>query len=342
LISLKTHKVFSIKTKSFAIIIYQLKRGREKMSFVDVFTVFSAIFGAWAFYFQSRLQDKESTVSLIDTLIKHNYFQFYKSYLKNSLDHIDNYLGKPSWSLNSLATNLSFHYLVAIFYVLFVFFLLWFLGGENSIGTLEILPKKESYGERLLVILGLIFIGFLFYFLVSKKFDAIEKKFNNKFTSLLPNSLQKHSHLIQKSLVGLLSFFLLLSFTTLSHTLIFTLLFISLDISLLYFLVVGVVGVGGVGLIGLASLLDGGNFFTSYSISLLIFLLLIPLLNAFLDFISLTLSRYFSRKILKENLFLIIFHLILDFIFAIFSLILLLAVLYYSIELFNAMIDPEL
>lgn len=84
------------------------------MSFVDVFTVFSAIFGAWAFYFQSRLKEKERTVSLIDTLIKHNYFQFYRYYLKNSLDSIDNHLGTPSWSLNSFVTNLSFHYLLAI------------------------------------------------------------------------------------------------------------------------------------------------------------------------------------------------------------------------------------
>lgn len=191
-----------------------------------------------------------------------------------------------------------------------------------------------------MVISGLTFIAFLFYFLVSKKFETIDEEFQTKFHALLPQPLQKHRKLVQKLIIASGIFIITIYFKSLSFSIVLSIMWALLFDSLLIAMLVGV-GVGVVGG-GVLSLIYGGNFLNSANTSILIFLLLIPLLNAILDFISLTLSRYFSRKILNENLFLILFHLILDFLFAVISLILLLVALYYSIELFNAMIGKEL
>ena len=369
------------------------------MSFIDLLTAFSIIFGGWTYYFDSTLKDKASTVSLIDTLAKHNYFEFYRLRLKSSLDSLDNYIGKPSWSWSAIGKNLSLHYLLAIGYVFLVFFLIWFLGGENSIGAIEILPKKESYLERFTVLVAIAFIGVLFYFLTSKEFEKIDEKFQKKFQALLPENIQKHSTLIQKGIISLIAFLTFYQFNSFATSLFISIIFgLTID-SLLYAIVGGVVvgggvvvvvggvgvgvgvvvgggggvvvgvvvGVGGVGvvvgvvvggvvvgvvggvvgvvvlvLLGIESLIETGVFFNAQNISLLIFFLLIPFLNGILDFISLSLSRYFSRKILNENLFLIVIHLILDFIFALLFLVALVFLLKYSIGLFNSLVDTKL
>lgn len=341
------------------------------MSFVDFFTVFSAIFTAFFYYFKTILKNKASSVQLIDTLLKHNYFEFYRLRLKSTLHSIDNKLGKPQWSWLSIAENLSFHYSIAIVYVFLIFFIIWFLGGHNSIGTLEILPKKEGYWERFLVILVLIIIGFTYYYLSSKKFENLGERLKNKFTSFLPNTLQKYSHLIIKSFEGIIFFLFFFIFQSFTTALIFSLLFILFDISLFAVMAV-ILAVGGgvaigaflnrgeviiailltavegraglvIGLAGIISLIVTGTFFNSITNSILIFLLIIPLLNALLDFISLSISRYFSRKIVNDNnIFWIIIHLLIDFLLAILFLLALAGILYYSIELFNTVVDKKL
>jgi len=361
------------------------------MSFIDVLTAFSIIFGAFFLYSQAILKNKADTVNLIDTLVQYNWFEFYRLRLKSALDTLDTYLGKPTFSWYSIGKNLSFHYLLALSYVFVTFFIIWFLGGDNSIGTIEVLPQKESYLERFTTLVGIVFMTVLSYFLFSEEFKNIDKNFKEKFKNLLPKSLQHSSQLIEKILIFLFIFaslyyfqgfifaiiFSLISITWRINSLLFTIGIlgglglaglvelgvtaivtagivggvaevvvagaVTVEIGVVVGVVAGVIAVGGVVIMGgISSLINTSYFWNLYNTSILIFLLITPFLNGILDFISLSISRYFSQKILNENLFLILFHLVLDFIFALIFLFVLMALLYYSIDFFNTFIDEKL
>jgi len=97
---------------------------------------------------------------------------------------------------------------------------------------------------------------------------------------------------------------------------------------LIYLVVVGaVVVVGVVGAVGVGVNED--------NISLIIFFLILPLINASFDYISMIVSRYYSQKMLKDTKIELLGHLLIDLLIAIVLLILLAYSLYAVVELTN-------
>ena len=338
-------------------------------SFVTYYLPISGLFYAW---FYATLKEPETKQEYIAKLKKFHFLPFYRYWLKNILNKIDIYLGKPKFSKYFILNNIFFHYSFAILYLFIVFLIIWLLGGSNTIGVLEILPKKDTLLDKFF------FIFLFFLILILILLNNNYKKLNiNILSTLIPQKYIKFfgGHKIYYSIIAsifvyilyknilisiiTLIFSLVLNLTTLS-ILVLSLFFSFGAIGLMCFGISIAISVGkfrlpSVGIIvlnssvaltigiGIYLILSEGYFFNEYNSSLLVFLLIIPFLNAILDFISLTVSRYFSQKIADgESIFLIIFHLLLDLILAVILFVGLAYILYYGIELFNALVDKNL
>ena len=314
-------------------------------NFVTYFIPISTMFFAW---FYAVLKEPDTKAEYISKLKKFHFLPFYRYWLKNILDKIDNYLGKPKFSTSFIFKNIMFHYGFAIFYVFVVFIIVWLLGGSGKLGALKILPAKDSFLDRGVVVFGLIAGFFIFYFVfkLSDKLDIYNEKLNNLFERIF-NIDGRIIHRVVSSIIAFVVAYFISKNIILS---IFSLILFFILYQIVVVLLLGVV-VGGVGAaaivvgggVGIFSLLNGNNFLNANNASLLIFLILIPFLNAILDFVSLTISRYFSRKIANgESLFLILFHLLLDLVLAIVFFVGLAYILYYGVELFNILVDKKL
>ena len=78
------------------------------------------------------------------------------------------------------------------------------------------------------------------------------------------------------------------------------------------------------------------TFINAITVSIYIFLLMLPMLNGILDFISFSVSRYLSKKIATDkSIFLIILHLFLDLILAVVFFMFLLNLIYSAIDGLN-------
>jgi len=324
-------------------------------------------------YFYTLLKEEKQTKQLIARLEKFQLLPFYRSRLQSLLDRLDNYLTPLSWSWKFVRVNLSFHYTLAIIYLFVVFFLVWFLGGSGDIGALPILPTEESLLKRTYILISLIAIAFIFRIKSFKSFKKLDERFKTKFQSLLPQRLKPYALWIEKALVMIIIFiFFYANMSSLSATLIIGSFFVvkvdSVAYLLIYILVAGlgiallITGLGEtqartgivlgvvllVGLFGLAvsgviigvlGLIAEGFFYSS----IFIFFIIIPFLNALLDFLSFTISRYFFSKIAKgDSVLWIILHIMIDFALAFVFLGALYLMLYGSIEFFNSLVDTEL
>jgi len=253
-------------------------------NFVTYFIPISTMFFAW---FYAVLKEPDTKAEYISKLKKFHFLPFYRYWLKNILDKIDNYLGKPKFSKKFITLNIIFHFSLSVLYIVFIFILLWFIDGKNEIGSIVIFPDKYNFFKSL-------------------------NNFNFTYFIFFTSILVMIESIIKPKLIGV--------FTRILVIVVFFILFI-----------------------GIVSYLTKSNFFVKDNIALFLFFIIFPFLNAILDFLSLTISRYFSRKIANgESLFLILFHLLLDLVLAIVFFVGLAYILYYGVELFNILVDKKL
>jgi len=337
------------------------------MEDVNIFlNVFIGVIGFSYKYFFNVLSDKEKLERLYFWLEKLNRYKLYENRLKSILNKFDIYLGIPSLSINFIKNNIFFHYGLAIFYVCITFIIIWIIGGSNMIGNISIIEQKNDFYDRLIVLFAIIIISFVFWFLISRQFVIISRKFKLLFNKLLPNMLKSHAHNLRKYLLYIL-FLLGTYFIINNHPLIkfFISIFEAIiSNSILYLLIIsGIIGIVitkktikgfgigvGIGVIlvgigfGILNIMKNNIFFMNYNISLFVFLIIIPFLNALFDFFSLTISRILSKKIIEQDTTMKqrFFHLFLDLCFAILFLIILGIFLYYGIYFFNKFIPEEL
>lgn len=106
---------------------------------------------------------------------------------------------------------------------------------------------------------------------------------------------------------------------------------------------VEIIGIGIIILIlgGASTYLFNETLYTPISISVFVFIIILPIINAILDYFSLSISRFFAKRILKDSALKILFHIILDILVAISSFVLLFIFLYLSIEYMNTVVDNE-
>lgn len=88
-------------------------------------------------------------------------------------------------------------------------------------------------------------------------------------------------------------------------------------------------------------LIDSSNKDDIIAVSL--FLLILPLLNALLDYISLKVSLFMAKKVLRDaSILKVLFHLLVDTLIAIAFLYMLALFLYFSIDFLNGFIDKKI
>jgi len=274
-------------------------------------------------YFYAILKEKKSSKELVTRLDKFHLLPFYRSRLQSLLDKLDNSLAPLSWSWRFISVNLSFHFTLALIYLVIVFSFVWWLGGSGDIGALHILPSIDSFLQRTLFLIFLILFFFLCRYLLRDR--------SNLF-------LEDMISVVVGGVLGVVVV------GGVGVGVVFVVVFVGVVFVVVVGVFVGVyVGVFVGVYVGIISLLNGGDFFTPETSSIFIFLLIIPFLNALLDFLSFTISRYFFQKIAKgESIWKIMIHIILDFILAIVFFIALWMLLYFGIGLFNSLVETKL
>jgi len=309
------------------------------MSYPEFIGVFAAFFVGFYKYYYTLLNKEISKGELVEKLNKYRYLEFYQQWLKKSLLNLDRTLGEFSWSIKFITDNITFHYGLSIIYVFFIYYLLWLISGIEVFSTINIFESNTSIQYRILILLVLVLIFFVIYYLEKNK---------KELTTL---DLYKRIFSLVGSMVGI-GLVVIIKGEDISG------IGIIIALALLLILATSIIhqknlkkGIINIGIFGSASIIsffilgvfeyfNTKTFFNEITISIYIFLIILPLINALFDFVSLSISRYFSKKIANDNSVLLIFmHLLIDMFFAVILLLILVNFLYNAIELINGFLD---
>ena len=257
----------------------------------------------------------------------------YKKFLEKNLMRIDNILGKLTFfSFRAL----DYHILFSVVYSFVFFYVLWLFGNEWKIGNLYVIENDNRLSTSILLVFTLLVVYYSF------------KHIDNIITFLkkhLPYSSQIRDYII--------------NFIT----------YLVLGIGILLVAFVVLYKVGGIGLVGIGLgavavvniarrwggrggivilLIGAGPTFANLGIGLddfgilfLLFFVILPVVNAFFDYISMYFSRFFAYRILKDSKGLIVLDIILDLLVAVILFFLLAHTLYYAIDLANIYIIKD-
>ncbi len=249
----------------------------------------------------------------------------YKNFLEKNLMYIDNILGKLTF-FSYQALNK--HILYSLIYSLFFFYISWLFGNEVRMGNLQLMGNNNKLVTSIFLLFTIVFLYYNF-----KHRDNIIM-FINKY---LPDTSY-----INKSLIDNI-IFLGAAGTVGVGVGAGGILGITLGVG------VGVIlGVGGArGVLGIAAVAVGvgvgvaeHNTLTLAYLILLFFIIL-PLVNAVFDYISMYFSRFFAYRILKDSKGKIVLAIFLDSIVALILLFLLAYTLYYVLDFVNISIIKD-
>lgn len=308
------------------------------MNYPEFIAVFIAFFVGFYKYYYALVNGELSKNELIETLHKYRYLEFYKQRLKKALLNLDSSLGKPSWSIKFIKNNIIFHYGLSIIYVFSIYYFLWIFKGTEAFSTINLLESELSIRSRIFICLGFLLILFGIYYLEKKKEKLTSLELHKRIFSLVGAmvgvgiiSIIKGVHISAGFLIALA--LILIATTSFVHQKTITLRITS----------IGIFGFGSIisfVILGIFDYFYAKSFFGEMTISIYLFLIILPMINAQFDFVSLSISRYFSNKIANDNsILLILIHLLLDIVFAVILLLILVNFLYHAIEYINGFID---
>jgi len=310
------------------------------MSYPEFIGVFAAFFVGFYKYYYTLLNEKSSKNELIQKLNKYRYLEFYQQWLKKTLLNLDNSLGEFSWSPRFITKNILFHHGLSIMYVFFIYYFVWLISGVEVFSTINILESNTNILSRILMFLGFVFMIFVIYFLEKKMKQPATHELYKRILSLVGGTIGigaiviiKGEHVSAGHII-ILPLILILT-TSFVHQNTFTKMITNVGVfgslSIISFIILGVFGY-----------FNTKIFFNEFSISIYIFLFILPIINSQFDFVSLSISRYFSKKIANDNSVLsILVHLLIDMFFAVILLLILVNFLYYAIEYINGFLDID-
>lgn len=308
------------------------------MSYPEFIGVFTAFFVAFYKYYYTLVNEKSSKNELIVKLNKYRYLEFYQQRLKRTLLNLDSSLGELSWSTKFITDNIMFHYGLSIIYVFFIYYFLWIMRGIEVFSTVNLVDPNSSVQSRSLTFLGLSLVFFLIHYLEKKKKDPDIIDLYQKIFSLVGGMIGIGLVVIMKGneeVAGFLIALVLIMMLAVSYA--YQKTFLKRIISIGSF---GFMSIISFLILGSIEYFNGKSFFNEITISIYLFLIILPMINSQFDFVSLSISRYFSKKIANDNSVLLIFiHLLLDIFFAVMLLLILVNFLYNAIEYINRFVD---
>jgi len=308
------------------------------MSYPEFIGVFAAFFVGFYKYYYTLVNEKSSKSELIQKLNKYRYLEFYQQRLKKTLLNLDNSLGELSWSTKFITDNIMFHYGLSIIYIFFIYYILWLTRGVEVFSSLNLLESNASIQFRVLTFLGLVSVFFAVYYLEKKRkepntFDLYKKMFS--LTGIMSGIglviiVKEH-----QEVAGLIIALVLIMILTTSY--VYQKTFIKRITSIGIF---GFISIISFLILGSFEYFNTKSFLNEITISIYFFLIILPMINSQFDFISLSISRYFSKKIANDNsVLLILIHLLIDMFFAVILLLILVNFLYNAIEHINGYLD---
>jgi hypothetical protein len=302
----------------------------------------------FALYYNTKTNLKQSLYrkNKISVLEAHTFEEKYKTNLRNLIAWIDNI-----YNNSTLIQNYSRHVTIALLYSFMVFLLFWVLGAKGEIGTILILGETSTSNKLQTLAFFIIYI-LAIYLLYNKLTNLIEFIMKE-----LPAHLQQNN--------------ILKMFITLLVVIVVEVIIIVEGLEVVR---VGIVGLGGGKVVGVGvvvlstlflipsiflikktglglNLIIFGLMFLGYIpinnstdqefiYVLILFLILLPLTNSLLDYISLKISKYMAKQIIEDNSILtILLHILADLIIAILLLLNLALFLHFSVMGLNMFID---
>lgn len=168
---------------------------------IGIFAILATVWNTHFNSFKENLQDKTTRKDLKNNL-KNNFFKRYKKRIKSVLIQLDSlFCEKESegifWKLplKKHFKNYSFHFILAMFYTVFVLIFLWVFGGAGEIGGITLLKEESSPIKRVGIFFLIVLLGFFFYCWVKNMEKIIEK-----ISFFLRNRGVKYSQVISRFL----------------------------------------------------------------------------------------------------------------------------------------------
>ena len=308
------------------------------MDFLGVLFAGMGLYLGSVYFIHGVLKDPASRRRALDRLHTPLFDQLYRHTLRNGLAWLAWFFGgrRPN---TFLAFNVC--YTLSLFYSAGFLLLSWALGGSGSIGTTELLPPKTPEPQRAITLIIVIIVGFYIF----KRFRNLARTTN--FTELFWK-VEGENYIAGPFIATII---ILISFTAVSGI---GAIGIVLAISLA---TAGAFSKGnkfgralaGTGIIAstqaiiviialiVATLVDPSTLLSDNAIITILFLLLFPLFNALLDWLSWWISRFLGRHILlTRGLWRTIpLHTLIDLIAALLLLTIMCVSFTLFIEVFN-------
>jgi len=287
-----------------------------------ILSIVGSFFGAYFWLYnntKTNLQQKLYRDKKVKLLESHTFEEKYKTNLQSLINWIDNI-----YNNSSLIQNYSRHVTIAMIYSFMVFLLFWVLGADGKISSIKIINNLEIYNKLQVGILITCYFGILLFFYNKVKL-SIYSIILFSITIVLERTLLDTGYYLGINFSGISLFMIMLLFwkKMASYHLFKPPLF---GIFLMVF--------------GVLLLIPYGIHTNNQEVYTLgLFLILLPLANSILDYISLKVSKYMAEQIMQDNTILtILLHLLTDLIIAIILLLSLALFLHFSVELLNIFI----
>ncbi|WDE00998.1 hypothetical protein [Thalassomonas actiniarum] len=306
-----------------------------------------------------KLEDENTRKSIVNAITKKSWVFLYHSWIASVLKRLELFFG-PALSLSAFNRCLS----IAYIYPLFAFLLSWLLGGNGKIASFVFLPEINQPLYRFFLLVWLI-LGFGLFFYLLRYFETVAVKLVN--VCRIPERFL--SSVVTFVILGTFTFNVIFAFVfavtvtglgagDLSNAFFdITTTILSDDFTSVFAVVLAfffilsgafAFAVAGVGALALAvgfifAIVLGGVFATAFghtnlnvnTVFMLLFISLLPLINALIDYISWFWSRYFLKKASAPDAgYGFIIHILVDLIIACLLLVILCLLLPLTIEVF--------
>jgi len=278
---------------------------------------------------KNLLTTKESIDSFKNEINEQLKFNpsLYKLLLKDVLNFLNKYLG-PLKLFSYQAFDK--HLLFSLIYSFVFLYLVWLFGGDGKIGTLEVIPNKN----RVIVSLYLIFEIIIIYLLSSHAKQI--RNFLAKQVPYFSHQSNTWQALLVAAIVVGVGVGVIAGWVV---DVVGVVAAVVVGVGVVAAVVVGVVGVVTVVGVVVSTLI---NHIDPNTILYLLFFLILPLINAIFDYISMLFSRYFAKKILEtHNKWKVFLDLVLDLLIAALLFVALALTLFYVIEFSNVHIIKD-
>jgi len=283
------------------------------ISVVEIFVLIVAVVGVlWAaisVWQNARarklgiLRQAESRREILDELKAPDFKQAYERRLERGLGWLDRHFGEGRFAWRGLGLC----FLIALVYALVFFMIGWGAGGPGTIGRTRLLDSLDPPWMQALWAAGLVLVWSLTG-LVAFKSDAIDEAAVPWLSGRLPRFLARRAALIFRVGGGLaagLIFYWALLGASGSFALAFALAFALTVVLAVRFSVAVTVAFAVAVAFALAAVFAG--FFTGSgfghegTVTLILFVLLLPAANSVLDYVSLNISRALGWRIVEKR-----------------------------------------